>query len=274
MSDIVNYRLKKATNVIIVAFLCIIAFIVVTHKGVIDDVVLLEKRNPGYWNYLSQKNVQTLYTSYPDTNNLLISSLKSTTNNENYYGFSIKVNLDGSVRIDGVNYNDEVHIKYGVIQLRPGEYYFSDGVVATDGAYSYVYSGGDTLASLSKNPVNTFIADDQHIKKGFEVGIVISPGTEIHEIYRPMLRSVSSNTEYQPYMTTYPLTINESTIILYKNVIKQEISDRDLKLFENSISNDLDDCLWTSIIFSDYSGIQYSKTKTVTGSSDQFGRIY
>lgn len=254
--------------------LCMALGVVIVHADVLDDAVLLEDRNPGYLDYLSPEHAQVFYINDANSHNLIISSLEST----EVDGFRIVVNPDYSISVDGVNYEKDVHIFYRKVFLPHGDYYYyyySDGGVNTKGASSFIYSNGDTLASLPW--VSTFKADSAHQESGYYAGIVIGKGSEIHETYYPMIvpaSLMSDNIEFEPYMTTYG---KGESIVTYHNVDFNKINESDVKLMLNSIKSGLVESGnlidWISLFDSDFNGIQYQNDSINTGKLDQFGRI-
>lgn len=179
-------------------------------------------------------------------------------------GFRIVVNPDYSISVDGVNYEKDVHIFYGQVYLPNGDYYYSDGGANTNGAYSFIYSNEDALASLPW-------------ESGYYAGIVIGKGSEIHERYYPMIvpaSLMSVNIEFEPYMTTY---WNGKSVVTYHDVDFDQINESDVKLMFNTINSGLVESSnltdWISLFDSDFNGIQYQEDRIYTGKLDQFGRI-
>ncbi|MST82523.1 hypothetical protein [Bilifractor porci] len=202
-------------------------FFVMTNKAAaekIDQTILLEKRHPGYWEYLSHPQI---YYSHGESDNLLISSLQS----GEYSGFQVVVNPDFSVRVDGVNNEEDVHLRYGNVVLSEGQYQLLDGAPKIDGAYSYVWDGENTLVSLPDASIFSVSTSPNM----YEVGVVIFKGQEVHQTYTPMLIREGDKQTFTPYRTTFPLRDDlEQKISMVFVPSKDVIAKEDIKIWESS----------------------------------------
>lgn len=237
----------------------------------IDNAVLLEKRHPGYFNYLSPEKGEKLYIlEFYTGKNLIISRL----NPSDHMGFSIVINDDGSITINGTNNEEDTHIRYGRIELADGTYCLLDGGASSDfgNGFSYVYDE-DMLAHLPDDP--TFIADrDSH--GSYEIGIVIFRGCGADDLtFYPMLERGEFITDYQPYISSieYGNCIEISVYKLDKEEFL-ELADADFRLFNNSISSSgSGGDGWISILFKDGTGIQIMDGKKQYGFISNIGEI-
>lgn len=222
-----NGRFRTMLQAIIAALLAGALVFVMTNKAAaekIDQTILLEKRHPGYWEYLSHPQI---YYSHGESDNLLISSLQS----GEYYGFQVAVNPDFSVRVDGVNGEEDVYLRYGNVVLSEGQYQLLDGAPKINGAYSYVWDGENTLVSLPDASIFS-------VPKGhnmYEVGVVIFKGHEVHQTYYPMLIRAGDKKTFTPYRTTFPVSDDlEQKISMVFVPSKDVITKEDIKIWNNS----------------------------------------
>ena len=116
-------KIGNLVSVLLTALL--ISFIVVPNvaEGV-DGIFLMENLNRQYFNFLNPKKAEHLYIPHDfDGKNLIVSTLEPGF----YEGFDVMVNDDGSVTVNGVNNEEDVHIRYGRVELDDGQYLLSDG---------------------------------------------------------------------------------------------------------------------------------------------------
>lgn len=226
-TELGNGRLGIMLQAVIAVLLAVALVFVMTNKAAaekIDQTILLEKRHPGYWEYLSHPQI---YYSHGESDNLLISSLQS----GEYSGFQVVVNPDFSVRVDGVNDEEDVHLQYGSVVLSEGQYQLLDGAPKIDGAYSYVWDGEKTLAFLPDPSV--FSASES--QDPYDVGLVIFKGHEVHQTYYPMLIREGDKKTFTPYRTTFPVSDDlEQKISMVFVPGKDVITKEDIKIWNNS----------------------------------------
>ena len=245
-------KIGNLVSVLLTALL--ISFIAVPNvaEGV-DEIFLMENRNRQYFNFLNPKKAEHLYIPHDfDGKNLIGSTLEPGF----YEGFDVKVNDDGSVTINGVNNEGDVHIRYGRVELDDGQYLLSDGGASEqiEKGFSYVYDG-ETFAQLPQR--SGFTADSQS-HSSYEVGIVIFKGCMVENLtFYPMLVAGEEDTEYHRYVSTYQYgEDSHHAVLLHLNKNDYEsISEKDLKVFRNAARYQyVSD--WTSLIFEDGTGIQ------------------
>lgn len=226
-TELGNGRLGIMLQAVIAVLLAVALVFVMTNKAAaekIDQTILLEKRHPGYWEYLSHPQI---YYSHGESDNLLISSLQS----GEYNGFQVVVNPDFSVRVDGVNDEEDVYLWYNSIELSAGQYQFLDGAPKIDGAYSYVWDGENTLVFLPDISVFS-VSESQNL---YDVGLVIFKGHEVHQTYYPMLIREGDKKTFTPYRTTFPVDDNlEQKISMVFVPRKDVIAKDDIKIWESS----------------------------------------
>ena len=226
-TELGNGRLGIMLQAVIAVLLAVALVFVMTNKAAaekIDQTILLEKRHPGYWEYLSHPQI---YYSHGESDNLLISSLQS----GEYCGFQVVVNPDFSVRVDGVNNEEDVHLRYGNVVLSEGQYQLLDGAPKIDGAYSYVWDGESTLVSLPDASIFSVSTSPNM----YEVGVVIFKGQEVHQTYTPMLVREGDKQTFTPYRTTFPVSDDlEQTISMVFVPSKDVIAKEDIKIWESS----------------------------------------
>lgn len=247
--------MKKLEMGISILFLgLILSFIAVPYvTGFVDSIILMESRNEGYFKYLDHKNAKTLYVpeSY-DGKNLIESTLQS----GNHDGFEVVVNEDGSVHIDGINEEKDVHVRYGRIELPDGIYSISYGGASEkmSHGYSYVYDG-DTLAQFPQR--SPFILDKIE-STSYEIGVVILRGERVDDLtYYPMLEKGDMNTGYKPYLSysAYSADGKAATVFDLDKSEFDSITKKDFKLFRTTAKHQYQPD-WTTIRFEDGTGIQ------------------
>ena len=242
---------------------------VICNSNFMDKLIILEKRYPGYWDYLRPEMTTTVYVTEEDLDNYIISSLKVGW----YQGFDIIVNDDGSVFVNGVNENCDVYIRYGRMILPDGFYVLSDGGVSEEQQHihSYIYDNGETLASLPSDP--SFIADSS-IHQTYEAGIVIEKGTVIDsKIFYPILSRGEQEVGYFPCEN-----INKSTncksiaFIGMDQSVYEEISHKDKKYISDNLKH-LYGVDWLTVTFGDGKGVEIIDGNEKYGMLDLWGRV-
>lgn len=100
----------------------------------IDDAVLLENRNPGYYEYLSNSDIYYVSKAALDepNDNLLVNTMQ--TKNFSDKGFEILVHEDGSFTFSGTYTGEEPMYIYPmeIGNLKSGDYILSDGGASVD----------------------------------------------------------------------------------------------------------------------------------------------
>lgn len=123
--------MKKIRTILGIVLLGIVILVLSNQKisGCIDDVFLLEKRHPGYYDYLSRSSIY--YVSKDALNepnaNLLTNVMQTSDFSES--GFKIQVQEDGSFTYSGTYTGDEPTYLYPLEpgNLKSGDYILSDG---------------------------------------------------------------------------------------------------------------------------------------------------
>lgn len=123
--------MKNARNLLSLVFMGIVMVTIANEKvsGCIDDVVLLEKRNPGYYEYLSKSSVYYVNKEALEkpNNNLLTNVMQTTNFGDN--GFEILTHEDGSFTFTGAYTGENPMYIYPmeIKNLKSGDYILSDG---------------------------------------------------------------------------------------------------------------------------------------------------
>lgn len=235
-------RFCKPINIIsLVAgiVLCVVLGTLIVHADALDDVVLLEEKNPGYF---ALSNGKIYSCNDENTDNLLRLDNVGTGRKE----LTCTVNADSSITIKG--YFDDAdqqsfHISYGNY-IPEGTYTYTDGAVSTDSAFLY-----------SEQWIRTITGEDE---KGATIYSVEKSG----QCRLPERSQVIITSSYNWYwfggmvpgrkavnVTFYPC-VNESGAFSpgwmlgdqseYKRYIvsiseKTECTDKDLRLFKNML---------------------------------------
>lgn len=247
------------------ALLCIALCVIVTHAEAVDNAVLLEKQNPGYWNYLSPdaattRSVPTSFLNGDKSVNLLAPNWREVTEQ----GMAAVVNSDGSVTVIGSNMGDAFNLTTTSISLLPGDYIYTNNIEGTDfvdssGVNMYVWQG-NAAATLDTLPDFRVDADESY-HTGIHVGV---GARDINVTFYPMIRLMGVSSEgYKPFD-------DETTDFIIYKIKAEEITEEDIRIFLNNVRNETD----ISVInFGDGYGIQFNGSKTVYGTIDSFGLI-
>lgn len=129
----INTRIRKLLNLVLLGSVLLIF----TNEKVnrcIDDAVLLENRNPGYYEYLSNSDIYYVSKAALDepNDNLLVNTMQ--TKNFSDKGFEILVHEDGSFTFSGTYTGEEPMYIYPmeIGNLKSGDYILSDGGASVD----------------------------------------------------------------------------------------------------------------------------------------------
>ena len=268
--------MKKVVHVGLSVIAVVLLISVIVRPGILDSAVLLEKKHPGYWEYLRPEAAATIMVPDCEQDNYLISSLTT----GHYNGFDVVVNKDGSVTVDGVNNDEDVHIRYGRISLQDGVYTLSDGGASEKlpAGYSYVYDSGETLVAL---PDSRSFVSDKSLHKNYEIGIVLFKGCIADNVtFYPMLNKGDKAEEYAPYAVNDNKEVDDN---INTDLKRAAIIRMDYKAYHTIPKGDIDhfnrnyehlfDTDWVSIMFEDGMGIQFVDGEERYGSMDAWGRV-
>ena len=123
--------MKKIRNILNICILCIVALALLNPKisECIDDAFLLEKRHPGYYDYLSKSSLYYVSKDALDEPNANLLTNVMHTSDFSESGFKIQVYEDGSFTFSGTYTGDDPTYLYPleIGNLKSGDYVLSDG---------------------------------------------------------------------------------------------------------------------------------------------------
>lgn len=225
----------------------------------LDRRLLLERRNPVFFQYLSQGEVYSC--AREDTGNLLRITAKSAEMN----GISCTVNEDSSVTFSGRNTGERIYWSISSGNYLPdGQYFLSDGN-ASD-AECFLYSEGwntegenKTLKYLqARLPEEPLVgADHEAYTGGHWFGVRIPAGAELNQLrFYPMLTK-EPGVEYEPAWMAGELG-------RYKRYIAsvpegESVGESDLTLFQNMVRYRQPFCTSAEIDYTDGDGFVLKK---------------
>lgn len=255
---------KRIASLLISAVLIIIAVGALNNPAIVDacdNAVLLEKRHPGYWNYLSPKQGKKIYIPPADSKNLLISDIES----QEQDGVTLTVNGDHSITLTGENTSGRViNFILGKTVLSDGDYIISDGAGSAPGVAIYVWA--NDLDKLVAYGSSADFSIDNDISS-YHCGIHLDPGAVLNNVtVYPMIRN-SGDDSYSPYLTSE--SCGKAMVF---NAEKNEVTDEDIKVLENFLRQ-YRDYDWVSIRYSDGTGTQWRNGTRTDGIMDSLGRL-
>lgn len=260
----------------------------------IDNMVLLEKRHPGYYDYLSKSSTYFGYKNSLNqaTNNLLTSVIQTQEFEDK--GFQIMAHDDGSFTYSGtyVGENPTYIYPIEIRNLPSGDYILSDGGASIEGGIQMRIFGVNTLSDGSReygNPValpgeGTFHWDADAYEQ-VKVDVIIYPGFSSSELsfypiltkekygempYQNAVRKVStlienqSKDDYVPYVQVH----------MDKDKLS-ELTQADWQILCNEAKFQKQ-ASWISVDFGDGTGMQIKNNdleNAVTGDMDAIGRV-
>lgn len=252
----------------------------------LDKLLLVENRNYGYWNYLT--NMSSYYISKDPvdngTDNLLISTFETTT----YDGFTITANDDGTIVFNGC-YTGESPRSINICNIKSlaaGDYILSDGNISISNGIqlciqetNYLIGGKTDYGKTVSLPGDGKITWNPEKYMNLNVILQIYPGFSADNlIFYPMLRKEEIDSVYQSPVRLIRNTKamnNQSDYYKFNkfSFLKlhlNEITKSDWKIFKNRITYNNAD--WTVIDFYDGTGLQI-KNQAVYGTLSQTGMI-
>ena len=255
---------KRILSLIASIGLILVAVIGMQNEKVVeaaDNMVLLENRHPGYWEYLSPKQGKSVYIPPADSKNLLISDIES----QEQDGVTLTVNGDHSITLNGENTSGKViNFVLGKTVLPDGDYIISDGADLTLGVAFFVWA--DDLDELAAYGGGADLSINNDIST-YHCGIHIDPGAVLNNVtVYPMIRN-SGDDSYSPYLTSE--SCGKAMVF---NAEKSEVSDEDIKVFEHYLRQ-YSDYEWVIIRYLDGTGTQWKDDTRTDGIMDSLGRI-
>lgn len=251
---------------VVLTFLCVL---VLKNDNVVeaaDNYILLENRQPGYWNYLRPEKMIEVQT-IPVLEEVSTEEIAKSNELENLY----------SGNVSGVQFDvdDDEILATGTPSERIWPSLTQDNFVLESGTY-FISLGNITPESNAnlnaylqawKDGVKTILAwpnSDQYVYVDsskydyFNLGLDISPETDINTILHPVVYKIS----YED------ITSSIKTISCWKDIEKNDISDKEWTIFDRSNKADK-----YFEIFSDNTGFLIDRGIRYGVSLDQFGRI-
>lgn len=260
---------KKKTNIIycfglsVSAVLCLLLATLIIHPEKLDDVILMEKRNQGYWNNLSPDAAATRiipvsFFKGDKSANLLAPKWQEVTNQ----GVTASVNEDGSVTITGTNTGGDFNLTTTAIDLPVGEYCYTNNLegndfVSASGVWMYIWQGiaCDTLHTL---PYFTVEEGEE-----YHTGIHIDAGAaDLNITFYPMIRIIGTNAKYKSY--------DEQTMEIDTYEISDEVTEDDVRIFFNRATRAEN---VNTITLEDGRGIEVCNSVVTYGKINRFGLV-
>lgn len=226
-----------------------------------DNLVLLEKRHPGYWKYLRPEVGHTRYVPPSGSDNLLISDIQ----NQEKNGVSLTVNSDWTITLNGTNTSDDnFSFILGNLYLPDGDYIMSDGL--NEDALVKMYLWANELNNTAAYGSKEALSIDNE-KSSYHVGIQVVKGANLNNVKMAPMISIKL-IDYKPYLITSEC--DKALLFYIQNF--NEIGSTDIDILKRLSSSQISDYSWISVVGSDGQGIQITNNKTEKGLIDPWGR--
>lgn len=288
--------MKKKRTILSIVLLGIVVIILSNQKisGCIDDALLLEKRHPGYYDYLSKSCVYYVRKDVLNepNDNLLTNGMQTKKYSES--GFEILVHEDGSFTFSGTYTGEDVCFIYPMVigYLKTGDYILSDeGASIVNGIQLRIFGvkkkpdGSTEYGDCVELPSDGLFHWDSNRYDKAMCDVVIYPGFSSEKLrFYPMLRDASKGKSiYQNAIRKLQSLSTDQNrddyekyleIKLDKQMLDKLVKD-DWRILYNEVKwqKQVD---WTSIVFGDGIGIQICDNdpdKMVYGEIDTIGRV-
>lgn len=288
--------MKKIHTILGIVLLGIVILVLSNQKisGCIDDVLLLEKRHPGYYDYLSKSSIY--YVSKDALNepnaNLLTNVMQTTDFSER--GFKIQVQEDGSFSFSGTYTGEDPTYLYPIEidNLKSGDYILSDGNASVaDGIQLRIFGvrdlsdGGREYGNGVQLPGDGLFHWDQDEFDRVMIDVVLYPGFSADNLrFYPML--VTADSGEHPYQNAIRKLANLSEdqnrddyvtymeIHLDKHALNQ-LMETDWQILRNEAKYQKN-ARWVCIDYGDGTGIQITDDnldKAIYGEINAVGRV-
>ena len=223
-----------------------------------DNLVLLENRNPGYWNYLNPEMGTVVNVPPEGAKNLLIIDPEDQEQN----GVTFTVNEDHTITLNGTNTGEGFNFSLGKLSMPDGNYIMTDGA-PVPGVNMYVWCNQlEETAAFGSNEKFEVV----NKSTSYHCGIRIDSGVALDDVViYPMIRN-SGDDSYEPYFEPNQC----ATALIYK-AENGVVTNEDVKILERNIKNFK--CSWTSIIYQDGTGIQVKDGIKSARKLDTYGRL-
>ena len=208
----------------------------------IDNQVLLERRVPGFCNYLNRDRGSVFFIekNLQDTCNLFVNGI-----NPYYFDDIVDNNPDGSITFHNIDIDDDMWLTLTEdFFLNSGEYFISNGNKDMPFGYYYVYEavqdGDDKLLCTSEGSPERFTVTDD--KTEIMVGLCIRKNKYDEFTANPMITDISSEeSDYQACKIHSYYGDMESVDKYMEFQIGGDtpVTERDVAYFGKSLSNGL-----------------------------------
>ncbi len=266
-STIANTTMKrKILSLALSAVLILLSVPFLNNEKVVeaaDDLVLLENRHPGYWNYLRPEVGYDFVASKNNAKNLIVSDM----HDQSLNGVNLTVNSDKSLTLAGTNNSgDWFNFSMGEVCIPNGEYQLSIGADNNSGATLYVWS--NKLRKVVGNSLEATVSIDNNIST-YSVGISIAPDAHFENLtLYPMIQK-EEDQAYSPYIDT-----DESCRVRIFYIDKlDDLTDEDLKILMTYMKNQYRKYGWVSIVDKESTCIQWIDGRQLHGKADFLGRV-
>lgn len=288
--------MKKIRTFLGIGLLGIVILVLSNQKirECIDDVILLEKRHPGYYDYLSKSSIY--YVSKDALNesnaNLLTNVMQTTDFSE--LGFKIQVQEDGSFSFSGTYTGDDPTYLYPleINNLKSGDYILSDGNASVANGIQLRILGvrdlsddGREYGNCVQLPGDGLFHWDQDEYDRVIIDVMLYPGFSAENLrFYPML--VTADSGEHPYQNAIRRLPNLSEdqnrddyvtymeIRLDKHALNQ-LMETDWQILRNEVKYQKN-VNWVCIDYGDGTGIHITDDnldKAIYGEIDAVGRV-
>ena len=289
----INTRTRKLLNLLLLGSV----LLMLTDEKVnscIDDAVLLENRNPGYYEYLSNSDIFYVSKAVLDepNDNLLVNTMQTKIFSDK--GFEILVHEDGSFTFSGTYTGEEPMYIYPmeIGNLKSGDYILSDGGASIDHGIQMRIFGVKKLSDGSQKyencvslPSNCLFHWDKNDCDVAMIDVIIYPGFSSDNLrFYPMLCDISKgNISYQDSFRKLSSLSDDQDQSAYVKFMEIKMGKRSLNRLNKGdwqiLYNEIkyqNHAEWLCINFSDGTGIQIGdkdSNEMVYGEVDAVGRV-
>ncbi len=248
----------------------------------IGSLVLLEGRNPAYYEQLSpQTGLSFPVPEHLSVNGRTKNLILSGEHYVNHDGFSAEFHEDGSVTVSGMNEENKIYLMiYGHVPLPAGSYtLFDGGVSAEDGSYYLQAVAPEGPVATLPGANHFFLSEDQTVG----VYIAVEAGVRLDGVtfYPEICFRGEENDVYDPCpgaVIGASGTGRRALLFQADREALKNLSEDDRILFDNNLSHMYKGRFdWVSLLFEDGTGVQIidcDPDQAVYGKMDIFGRVY
>lgn len=288
--------MKKIRTILSIGLLGIV-ILVLSNRNInecIDDILLLEKRHPGYYDYLSKSSIYYVSKDArkePDVN-LLTNVMQTTDFSE--LGFKIQVQEDGSFSFSGTYTGDDPTYLYPleIGNMKSGDYILSDGNASVENGIQLrifgvrdLPEGGREYGHCVQLPSDGVLHWDQTEYDRVMIDVLIYPGFSAENLrFYPMLvaadngepsyqnairklPNLSEDQHSDDYVTYMEIQIDKKSV----NQLKK--TDWQILCHEAKYQKNVD---WVCVDFGNGTGLQITDDNldnAVYGELDTVGRV-